>query len=67
MSCNRVFIEKINVKYHTVTSDNLVADVAEVPKQLMIMLFTVSQTFLLIVAMTVERLLTFGAYKVLQK
>jgi len=48
-----------------ISSNHLVAYKTQVAKQLVIMGFTVSQTFLLVVAMTKERFLTLGTYKML--
>lgn len=48
-----------------VPSHNTVADEADVSKQLVIMSFTVCETFLLVVTSSKERFLTLGADKVL--
>jgi len=37
---------------HTISSDNLITDEAEIPKQLMIMSLAISETFLLVMTMT---------------
>lgn len=50
----------------TVTGDDLVAHEAQISKQLMVMGLAVSQTTLLVVAMSEERLLALGADKMLQ-
>lgn len=50
----------------TVPGDDLVTDVAKVPKELVVMLLAVRQTLLLVVPVPVEGLLAFGAHEVLQ-
>lgn len=51
----------------TITGDDLVAHEAQISKQLMVMGLAVSQTTLLVVAMSEERLLALGADKMLQR
>lgn len=53
-------------KIFTVSSYDLVANKAEVAKQLVIMSLTVSETLFLVVTMAQEGLLTFGTHKVLE-
>lgn len=48
-----------------ITSNDLVAHIAQVSKQLMVMLLAVGKALLLVMAMTMEWLLTFGTYEVL--
>jgi hypothetical protein len=55
----------IHVNIHTISSYNLIADEAKIPEKLMVMGFAIGKTFLLIMAITQERFLTFSAYKML--
>lgn len=48
-----------------ITSNDLVAHIAQISKQLMVMLLAVGKSLLLVMAMTMEWLLTFGTYEVL--
>lgn len=48
-----------------ISSDDLVAYIAKVAKQLMVMLFTISQAFLLVMPMTMKWLLALGTYEML--
>lgn len=48
-----------------ITSNDLVANIAEVAKQLMVMYFTVRQSLLLVMTVPMERFLTLGAHEML--
>lgn len=50
----------------TIPGYNLIAHIAEVSKQLVVVLFAVCQSLLLIMTVTVEWLLTFGTHEMLQ-
>lgn len=52
---------------HTITGNHLIANKAQISKELMIMILTISQTTFLVMTMTEERFLTFGTNKMLQK
>lgn len=50
----------------TISSNDLVADVAQVSEQLVVMLLAVRQPLLLVMSVPMEWLLTFGAHKMLK-
>lgn len=50
----------------TISSNDLVADIAQVSEQLVVMLLAVRQPLLLVMSVPMEWLLTFGAHKMLK-
>lgn len=62
-SSSRNEINALSVR--TISRNDLVADETEISKQLVIMSLAVSEALLLVMTMTQERLLAFGAYEML--